>query len=125
MPADPLLSVEERAQFEEAVRLFNAGLYFECHDVLEEIWSGVRGDGRDFFQGLIQVSVAFYHLDRGNALGARSMFGRALKRFEAYPLRYFGFDLDAQRSVLREWLARLDTGAPPLDSPPRWSFDLG
>jgi predicted metal-dependent hydrolase len=123
--AEPVLSAEERAQFDEGVRLFNAGLFFECHDVLEDLWSGVRGDGRDFLQGLIQVSVAFHHLGRGNAEGARSLFERALKRFEAYPSRYLGFDLDAQRVRLRAALERLAAGEAPLDSPPRWSFDLG
>lgn len=120
------LAAEERQQFAEGVRLFNAGQYFECHDVLEDLWSGLRGEGRDFVQGLIQVAVAHYHLERGNAEGARSMMGRALKRFEAYPDRCFGFDLGAQRTLLRDWSSRLGAGdIPVLDSPPRWSFDLG
>jgi predicted metal-dependent hydrolase len=125
VPAEPVLSKEERTQFLAGVRLFNAGLYFECHDVLEEMWSGVRGDGRDFFQGLIQVAVAFYHLSGGNAEGARSMLGRALKRLAPYPERYFGFELGAHRAELLEWLRRLEAGEAPLDSRPRWSFDLG
>jgi predicted metal-dependent hydrolase len=117
---------EERAQFDEGVRLFNAGRYFECHDVLEDLWSGVRGESRDFFQGLIQVAVAFYHLERENPEGARSMFERASRRFSAYPGRYFGFDLDAQRARIAAELDRLAAaGAAPalLDSPPQWSFD--
>ncbi len=119
------MSAEERTQFQEGVRLFNAGFFFECHDVLEELWSGVRGESRDFFQGLIQVAVAFYHVGRGNAEGARSMLDRALQRFERYPDRYFGFDLGAHRAELQEWRLRLDAGGPPLDTPPRWRFDLG
>lgn len=125
MPGAPALTAEERALLDEGVRLFNAGMYFECHDVLEEMWSGLRGDGRDFFQGLIQVAVALYHLGRGNAEGARSMMGRALARFERYPDRFFGFDLGAQRALLRAWIAALEAGVPPaLDSAPRWSFEL-
>lgn len=110
---------------EKGVELFNGGSFFECHDVLEDLWSGVRGDSRDFFQGLIQVSVALYHVDRGNTLGARSMLDRALKRFEAYPTRYFGFDLESHQAELRAWRERLASGAPPLDSAPEWRFDLG
>jgi hypothetical protein len=53
------------------------------------------------------------------------MLGRARKRLQRYPDRYSGFDLGAQRSEIEAWLARLESGWAPLDSPPRWSFDLG
>src|SRR6185503_20112858 len=105
---------------------FNRGFYFECHDTIEDLWTGLRGPSRDFFQGLIQVSVAFYHLGNENPAGARSMFERALARFAKYPGRYFGFDLDAHRAELRAWLARIEAGQaapPPLDHVPKWTFD--
>ena len=123
---DPELSEEERRAFEKGVSEFNAGFFFECHDTIEDMWSGVRGPSRDFFQGLIQVSVAFYHLTGGNLAGAESMLARALKRFEKYPDRYFGFDLDAHRTELRDWLERIraqDTGQAALDVLPKWKFD--
>jgi predicted metal-dependent hydrolase len=123
---EPRLDDEERRLFEKGVAEFNAGLYFECHDTLEEMWGGVRGPARDFFQGLIQVSVAFYHLGGGNLPGARSMLGRALKRFERYPERYFGFDLGAHRRALETWLERMTSGEPGeigRHVPPRWEFE--
>ncbi len=122
---EPLLAPEERAAFDKGVREFNAGYYFECHDTLEELWSGLRGPSRDFFQGLIQVSVGYYHLGGGNTAGAASMFSRALKRFEKYPARYFGFELEHQRWKLRLLVERLAAGAVEgePDEPPRWRFD--
>jgi len=123
---DPELSDEERHSFDKGVAEFNAGFFFECHDTIEEMWSGVRGPSRDFFQGLIQVSVAFYHLTRGNLAGAESMLTRALKRFEKYPDRYFGFDLAAHRTELREWRERIRVGdacRTALDDLPKWKFD--
>ena len=84
-PPEPQLDEEERRQFDRGVDEFNRGFYFECHDTIEDLWSGLRGPSRDFFQGLIQVSVAFYHLGNGNLAGADSMMRRALKRFERYP----------------------------------------
>jgi uncharacterized protein len=121
VPAEPHLDGEERALFARGVEQFNAGLYFECHDTLEEMWTGVRGPGRDFFQGLIQVSVAFYHLEGGNAPGALSMLARALARFAPYPGLYFGFDLAAHRAELAGWRERIEAGTagPPF---PRWEF---
>ena len=96
-----------------AVAQFNRGRYFECHETLEEVWKTIRGPSRDFFQALIQVSVGFHHLARGNRAGALRTFSKALARFEAYPPRYFGFDVDAERAPLR---------APPTDRP-TWRFD--
>ena len=124
--AEPRLADEERRAFAKGVDEFNRGYFFECHDTLEEMWTGLRGPARDFFQGLIQVSVAFYHLDNGNRAGAASMLQRALKRFAAYPDRYFGFDLGAHRAELRGWLDRVGDEAlppPPLEAVPKWRFD--
>ncbi len=90
------------------------------------MWAGIRGDSRDFFQGLIQVSVAFYHLTGGNLPGAESMLRRALKRFERYPDRYFGFDLGGHRRLLGRWLDRIasgDAGAGGIDDLPKWRFE--
>jgi hypothetical protein len=122
---EPVLSDEERRALERGIAEFNTGYYFECHDTLEEMWAGVRGPSRDFFQGLIQVSVALYHLTGGNRAGAESMLRRALKRFEPYPERYFGFDLAAHRRELEGWLERV-ASAPPEDVAverlPKWRF---
>jgi len=120
-PPEPRLDEEESALFARGVEQFNAGLFFECHDTLEEMWSGLRGPARDFFQGLIQVSVAFYHLEGSNAAGALSMLSRALKRFASYPDVYFGLDLAAHRAELEGWRERIEAGVaePPW---PRWSF---
>jgi predicted metal-dependent hydrolase len=121
----PALDAEEQAAFLRGVDEFNRGLYFECHDTLEDLWSGLRGPSRDFFQGLIQVAVTFHHVSNGNAPGAISMIDRALGRFRAYPARYFGLDLDAQRAELAAWrdlLGRPGWEEGPLPEPPRWVF---
>jgi predicted metal-dependent hydrolase len=123
---EPRLSDDERHALEKGVGEFNAGFFFECHDTLEEMWSGIRGPSRDFFQGLIQVSVAFYHLTSGNLAGAESMLGRALKRLAGYPDRYIGFDLAAHRRELTAWLGRIhgsDGASIGLEPLPRWEFE--
>lgn len=122
---EPVLDDADLASFRKAVGEYNERLFFECHDTLEEVWSGLRGPSRDFFQGLIQVAVAFHHVSNGNAAGAASMIDRALGRFRAYPGRYFGFDLDAQRAELAEWRERLTREGwerEPLPEPRPWVF---
>jgi uncharacterized protein len=125
-PPVPALSAEELAAFARGVREFNAGSFFECHDTLEDVWSGVRGPARDFFQGLIQVSVALYHLSRGNLPGAESLLTRALGRFQEYgAVGCWGFDLEGHRAELRVLLERVrvaDVGVVDAARLPKWRF---
>ncbi len=55
-----------RSRFLTAIKLFNDKEYFECHEVLEDIWFDVRDDSRDFYQGLLHVAVGLYHLTKKN-----------------------------------------------------------
>ena len=117
----PALSDEERAAFEKGVAEFNQGLFYECHDTLEELWAGVRGPSRDFFQGLIQVAVGFYHLGNENAVGAGRLFDRSLKRLAPYPDHYGGLELGALRRSVADWRRALDEdpGGLLAREPPR------
>lgn len=107
----PVLSEEERLLFRKGIEELNTGYFFECHETLEDLWHGVRGPSRDFFQGLIQLAVAFYHVTRGNHAGARSMLDRALRRLEKYPEVYGGVDLGALRTEAAALRARIDDGS--------------
>ena len=122
--SEPELTNDERSAVAKAVTQFNRGLHFECHETLEEVWRGLLGPSRDFFQALIQVSAGFHHLKRGNRVGATRTFARALGRFEPYPAHYFGFDIAAERSRLQDLLRALEAGKIALFGPPPiWRFD--
>ena len=116
---EPVLGPEERAAFARGLAQFNDRHFFECHDTLEEVWSGVRGAPRDFFQGLIQVAVGFYHLGNGNPKGARTVLRRSLERLARYPPRYAGVELEPLRAAVGEWLKALDADTPAPGEPPR------
>ncbi len=118
-PPEPVLSEEERAAFARGLAQFNHRQFFECHDTLEEVWSGMRGAPRDFFQGLIQVAVGFYHLGNDNPAGARSVLRRSLERLGRFPARYAGIELEPLRAAVGEWLQALETGARAPAEPPR------
>ena len=62
-----------------AIRQFNSGLWYECHETLEELWLGEEGEVRDFFQGVLQVAVALHHWRNGNYGGAISLFSGGAK----------------------------------------------
>lgn len=74
---------------------FNSGLFYECHESLEEIWQEERGPVRDFYKGLIQVAAAFVHLSRGNYTGAERLCRTALGYLGPYRAGgALGFDVE-------------------------------
>lgn len=80
-------------QYLHGIRLFNRGDYFECHDVLEELWTETFDERRNFYQGLIQAAVALHHFEGGNLAGAMRMYHSARAYLQGYPPRYEGIDL--------------------------------
>src|SRR5690348_4081254 len=69
---------------QHGVELFNAGEYFECHEVLEQAWTPERGPRRLFLQAVIHVAVACYHCRRGNPVGAQRQLTKALRKLKPY-----------------------------------------
>jgi predicted metal-dependent hydrolase len=93
-------------------RCFNEQLYYEAHDVLEEVWLPIRGSEQaKFYQGLIQMAGGFVHLQKGRLGPAARLFALALANFEDYPARHAGIDLDVIRALCRDHRkAILDSG---------------
>ena len=104
------LEPEAMLQFRKGVAEFNAGLFFECHETLEDLWHGVRGPARDFFQGLIQVAVGFYHLGNRNLTGSRSQLEKGLQKLERYGDQFMGIDLGQFRLQTATWLQKVVSG---------------
>jgi hypothetical protein len=98
---EPRLSARETA-LRKAVLLFNHHLFFEVHEILEAQWRTESGVPRLFLQGLIQVAVAFYHLERRNYRGALSLLHDGLEKLAPHRPAFLGVEL-------QEFVARLAT----------------
>jgi predicted metal-dependent hydrolase len=70
--------------FERGIDLFNRGEFFDCHEVLEELWRPERGERRLFLQGVIHLAVGFYHHEQGNRMGAERQLRKGLKKLAGY-----------------------------------------
>lgn len=68
-----------------ATALWNEGLFFEVHEVLEAVWQRETGDRRQALQGLIQIAVAYHHLAHGNPRGARTLLREGRARLAGAP----------------------------------------
>ncbi|MDZ4689507.1 MAG: DUF309 domain-containing protein [Planctomycetaceae bacterium] len=91
----------------EGIRLFNEEEFFECHDVLEEIWSDCQGEEKSFLQGLIQAAVALFHFGNENYGGAKKLYATSLKRLDTYGDEYMGIQLARFRDDFRQCFAEL------------------
>ena len=60
--------------------LFDAGLHFEVHELLEPHWQAATGERREALQGLIQIAVGYQHLANRNLRGAESLLDEGVAR---------------------------------------------
>ena len=75
------------------IELFNAREFYECHEVLEEIWLAEPEHIRTLYQGILQVGVAFYHLSRANYRGATSLLETGITYLRAFTPACMGVDV--------------------------------
>jgi uncharacterized protein len=62
----------------EGIAAFNAGDYFDAHELLEAAWVAEKGEIRDLYRGILQIAVCYYHITRQNYEGALKMYARSL-----------------------------------------------
>jgi predicted metal-dependent hydrolase len=77
------------------VRLFNAGEYFDAHEVWEDLWQDCPAADRRFYQSLIQAAVALYHWGNGNRPGAARLFHSGRRYMDPYRPAHRGLDVEA------------------------------
>jgi uncharacterized protein len=72
-----------QAKFLRGVKLFNAGYYWEAHEVWEELWhvEGRRGPTAELLKGLIKLAAAGVKVREGRENGVRTHCRRAAESF--------------------------------------------
>jgi predicted metal-dependent hydrolase len=90
---------------------FNRQLYFEAHDVLEELWLAQRqGPNYAFYKGLIQLAGAFVHLKKNRLRPAAALFKLADANLEKYPASHEQLRVDKVCALIHDWQHRLEKG---------------
>lgn len=76
--------IDER--FLEGLKLFNEGEFFECHEVIEDLWleTDSADPYRDLYKGVIQAAAAIYQFERGIISGAIGLYGTSTAYLEKY-----------------------------------------
>ncbi|MGH7953290.1 MAG: DUF309 domain-containing protein [Limisphaerales bacterium] len=89
---------------------FNKQLFYEAHDVLENLWLPDRhGANGAFYKGLIQLAGAFVHLQKNRLRPAAALFKLARANLEKYPRVHEQLDLAIVFALIENWLARLES----------------
>jgi predicted metal-dependent hydrolase len=113
---------------------FNQGLFYEAHDVLEELWlADRRGPDGDFYKGLIQFAGAFVHLQKHTELRPRlrpstALFKLARTNLSKYPPTHHQFNLTGLLQTIKQWIDLLELNGfavNPLDYHPAPVLKIG
>jgi predicted metal-dependent hydrolase len=125
---------------------FNQGEFYACHDTLEAIWMEAETYEKPFFQGILQLAVALYHLGNQNWRGAAILLGEGTRRLEPFEPSYRGVNVSdlldrssiwlemlqqlgpSQVSLMADALVRTHAGEPgpgETASLPKWEIQVG
>jgi uncharacterized protein len=98
--------------------LMRRGEYFEAHEELELAWRAADPAEKDFFQGLVHVTVAWHHAGRGNRPGCERQLAKAVRRLEPFDPQHRGVDVAGILASVREAQRLVESGSLDLPEPP-------
>ena len=117
------MEAQDDPRFLKGIDEFNQGLFFECHETLEEIWLEEHGEKRRFYQGIIQIAAGYFKLEQGVPAGAIKLWHLGLEKLESYGPVYLGINLESFVRAVKENLIELEAfrekgeECPTLDIP--------
>jgi predicted metal-dependent hydrolase len=88
-----MTSVVPPEEFWQGVEQFNQQEFYACHDTLEALWMEALEPQKQFYQGVLQIAVACYHLSNLNWRGAVVLLGEGIRRLRDYQPVYEGIDV--------------------------------
>ncbi|HVN88050.1 MAG TPA: DUF309 domain-containing protein [Candidatus Binatia bacterium] len=102
------------------VGLFNAGEFFEAHEVWEALWLESVGADRLVLQGLIQIAAGYHKYEIGVPAGALKLLTTGLQKLGAYGDEACGLVIGKVRAAVAADIERLRAAGSPC--PPRLMF---
>ena len=75
-------------EFWQGIEEFNSQDFYACHDTLEALWMEAGEPEKRFYQGILQIAVALYHLGNQNWRGAAILLGEGINRLSYYQPSY-------------------------------------
>ena len=108
--------IESPPAWLQGIDEFNNREYYACHDTLEALWMDSIDPDKKFYQGVLQIAVACYHLHNRNWRGAVTLLGEGIGRLPYYQPVYAGIDVTKLIQDSRNLLTTLQSiGAEGID----------
>ena len=82
------MTEEMPIEFWQGIEQFNSQDFYACHDTLEALWMEAGEPEKRFYQGILQIAVALYHLGNQNWRGAAILLGEGINRLSYYQPSY-------------------------------------
>ena len=70
--------------FQKGLVAFNEKKFYDAHEHWEDLWTNFYFKDRLLIQGLIQVSVGYFHITNLNLRGAKGLFNKSLPKLEKF-----------------------------------------
>jgi predicted metal-dependent hydrolase len=102
----------ESPEFWQGIEQFNQEEFYDCHDTLEAIWMDAIATEKNFYQGILQIAVACYHLGNYNWRGTVTLLGEGVRRLSYFQPSYADIDVSALVSQSYELLQQLQKIEP-------------
>lgn len=103
-------SAERKKKFDEGLVHFNAKKFFEAHEFWEEIWLVEAEPEKTFLQGLIQITAAFHHRQRGNPEGVELLLASGIVKLLRFPADHHGLAIGELRENAKRWARAIGMG---------------
>lgn len=82
----------------QGIEKFNAGEFYQQHDLFEELWMQTESPVRELYRAILQVGVGYYQIQRKNYRGALKMLLRSVQWLSGLPDECQGVDVAQLRA---------------------------
>jgi uncharacterized protein len=106
------MTEEMPIEFWQGIEEFNSQDFYACHDTLEALWMEAGEPDKRFYQGILQISVALYHLSNQNWRGAVILLGEGINRLNYYQPSYAGIAVEDLLGQSAKLLSALQQAGP-------------
>ena len=106
------------SRFILGLKLFNKKEFFECHEVIEELWLETSSDDqyRDLYKGVIQAAAAIYQWRRGIFSGADGLFKTSVLYLRKYVPVALGLNVEKMvRDLQNFFREKIEEAIPVLE----------
>ncbi len=104
MPSEAEREARIHRALREGLDLYNAGRFFEAHEVLEDVWLVEEGEDKPFLQGLIKIAAAFVHFKKGTYQGMWDLLRGGGQLLGPYRPEHRGVELEEFLREIEKWI---------------------